>query len=110
MREIILKSIIGYIEKHQYPPTIDEICEMVGLKSKSSVHNHLKVLMMLGALETDAVGSPRALRIPGYRFVKEAEKDAVVIEKCTGICKECPVDIMCKVLIKEERNGESEEQ
>ena len=106
MKEIILKSIIGYIEKHQYPPTIDEICEMVGLKSKSSVHGHLKVLMMLGLLETDAVGSPRALRVPGYRFVKETEKDAGVIKKCIGICKECQMNMTCKATIKEEGNEE----
>ena len=29
-----------------------------------------------------------------------------VVKNCTGICKECPVDMVCKALIKEERNEE----
>ena len=33
-----------------------------------------------------------------------------VVKNCTGICKECPVDMMCRVLIEEESDEESEEQ
>ncbi len=74
LRENIVQSIISYIERHGYPPTVREIGDMVGLKSTSSVQHHLKVLFKEGRLETDAGEcSPRAIRIPGYKFVKVAE-------------------------------------
>ena len=74
LRENILNSIIDYISIHGYAPTIREIGEMNGLKSTSSVNHHMKVLMEEGKIETDeGFYSPRALRVPGYKFMKVAE-------------------------------------
>lgn len=74
VREDILQCIIGYIEKHGYPPSVREICKMTGLKSTSSVQGHLEKLRRDGKIETDAgFNAPRAIRIPGYKFVKAAE-------------------------------------
>ncbi len=71
VRGKILRFIIGYLEEHGYPPTVREIGDGVGLKSKSSVHAHLTRMIADGVLETDAQErSPRAIRVPGYRFVK----------------------------------------
>lgn len=69
-REKILDAIIAYIQEHGYPPTIEEIGQAVGLKSKATTHHHLNVLLEEGKLETDAPGAPRAIRVPGYRFEK----------------------------------------
>lgn len=72
MREKILQSIISYIEEHGYPPTVREIAIAVGLKSTSSVQAHLKRMQIEGVIETDAEDySPRAIRVVGYKFVKE---------------------------------------
>lgn len=71
VREYILQAIIGYIEEHGYPPCVREIGELTGLKSTSSVQHHLEVLRKEGKIETDAgFNVPRAIRIPGYKFVK----------------------------------------
>lgn len=71
VREDILQAIIGYIEEHGYPPTFREIGEMTGLKSTSSVQHHMEILLEEGKIETDAgFNTPRAIRIPGYKFVK----------------------------------------
>lgn len=71
-RERILAFIIRYFEQHGYAPSFKEICEDVGLYSKSSVYNHIHKMLEIGMLETDAEnGSPRAIRVPGYKFVKE---------------------------------------
>ena len=77
VRERILKSIISYIEEHGYSPSYKEIGEMVGLKSKNTVYNHIQRMFETGMLETDAdFGSARAIRIPNYKFVKvENEND-----------------------------------
>ncbi|MBU5333585.1 hypothetical protein KQI61_15405 [Anaerocolumna aminovalerica] len=70
-RERILDFIKGYIEIHCYPPTVREIAEGVGLKSSASVCEHIKILITLGLLETDAkIGTPRVLRIPNMKLVK----------------------------------------
>lgn len=71
VREEIRKTIIEHIEKYGYPPTVREIGELVGLKSTSSVKRHLDQMIIKGILETDHECSPRAIRVPGYRFVKE---------------------------------------
>lgn len=73
VRQRILEMIIDYIECHGYPPTIREIGDGVGLKSTSSVVSHITKMLDSGMLETDAEmpGTPRALRVPGYKFVKE---------------------------------------
>lgn len=74
IRGKMYEAIVQYIKEHGYSPTVQEIGDMVGLKSKSSVHSHLKVMMDEGVIETDAgFSSPRAIRIPGYIFIKEAE-------------------------------------
>lgn len=71
-KDKILEFIIGYIQEHGYSPNYDEITVGSGLKSKASIHFHIKEMMDLGVLETDAgEGSPRAIRVPGYKFVKD---------------------------------------
>ena len=68
---LIKEKIISYIEKHGYAPTVREICEMTNLKSTSSVQNYLCKMFEEGELETDAkIGSSRAIRVPGYKYVK----------------------------------------
>lgn len=72
--EEILQAIISYIQKHGYSPTTREIGDAVGLSSPSSVHLHLKQMLERGMLETDAgFSSPRAIRVPGYKFTKEEQ-------------------------------------
>lgn len=72
VRKKILDAIISYIEQHGYPPTVREISDMVGLKSTSSTQSHLIRMKADGMIETDAPEfSTRAIRVPGYRFVKE---------------------------------------
>lgn len=70
-KESVLHTIIHYIDKHQYPPTIREICNITGLKSTSTVQKYIDQLLQEGKLETDAkLGASRALRVPGYKLVK----------------------------------------
>ena len=72
-RKEILEAIILYIQEHGYAPTVREIGEMVGLKS--SVQSHLDRMLADGMIETDAgVGSPRAIRVPGYEFRKRTQE------------------------------------
>ena len=79
-RQEILEMIIRYIEEHGYPPTYREIGEAVGLASNSSVNSHICRMLEDGMLETDeeTPGSSRAIRVPGYKFVKVDDNERVL--------------------------------
>jgi SOS-response transcriptional repressor LexA len=70
-REIVFDYIKSYIELHCYPPTTREVANGVGLKSSASAYQHIRNLIMVGLLETDAeAGANRALRIPHMKLVR----------------------------------------
>ena len=69
-RARIRQFIIDYISSNGYPPTVREIGDGVGLKSTSSVHNHLHTMRLMGVIEGE-IDKPRAIRVPGYEFVKK---------------------------------------
>lgn len=69
-RARIRQFIIDYISSNGYPPTVREIGYGVGLKSTSSVHNHLQTMRLMGMIEGE-IDKPRAIRVPGYEFVKK---------------------------------------
>lgn len=75
MRKKLLNFITGYIQIHGYAPTVQEMADGVHLKSKSTVHGYLKGMFDDGVIETDNPGAPRAIRVPGYRFVKETDSN-----------------------------------
>ncbi len=70
-RKRILEFIISYIKEHGYSPTVREIGAGVYLGSTSTVHEHLKIMLNEGIIESDAgLGCPRAIRVPGMKFVE----------------------------------------
>lgn len=78
-RKRIKDFVIRYMGEHGYSPTVREIGDAIGLKSSSSVQSHLVRMFKDGDLETDKeFGSARAIRVPGYAFVKLEE-----VEKCS---------------------------
>lgn len=71
IRTMIYDYIVDYLEEHGYPPSIREIADGVGVRTASTVHHHLCTMFERGKLETDAPpGTPRAIRVPGYRFTR----------------------------------------
>ena len=58
----IFDFLVGYVERHGYPPTVREIGEAVGLASPSTVHAHLANLERAGLLRRDPT-KPRALEV-----------------------------------------------
>jgi repressor LexA len=62
----IWQFLVGYVDRHGYPPTVREIGEAVGLASPSTVHAHLANLERAGLLRRDPT-KPRALELIGHR-------------------------------------------
>ncbi len=61
-REQILDFLREYFSYHNYPPTVREIAEAVGLKSPASVHTHLNILEKQGLIKKNPFNS-RAIEI-----------------------------------------------
>lgn len=66
-RELVLQSVIKYMEINQYSPSIRDICRMTGLKSTSTVYGHLNSLASEGRIKFDGV---RCIAVKGYKFGK----------------------------------------
>ncbi|WP_099192264.1 LexA family protein [Tepidibacter mesophilus] len=46
----ILYEMYKYMQKNEYSPTVRDLCELVGLKSPSTVHSHIQKLKKEGYL------------------------------------------------------------
>ena len=73
VRKKMLDCIISYIEEKGYAPSVRELGEMVGLKSTSSIHAHLLKMNEEGVIVSE-IDKPRAIKVVGYKFVKESDK------------------------------------
>ena len=62
MRRQILEFIITCQRERNFPPTIREICDHVGLKSPATVANHIEVLKNAGYIEKNPQ-QPRTLTV-----------------------------------------------
>ena len=69
----IWQFLVGYVDRHGYPPTVREIGEAVGLASPSTVHAHLANLERAGLLRRDPT-KPRALDLIGHRRESRADE------------------------------------
>lgn len=58
----VLEAIKTFIAQHKFPPTNEELCEIVGIKSKSTIHGHLTILRAKGYVDWWD-NSPRTFRI-----------------------------------------------
>lgn len=58
----IFNFIKSEVKTKGYPPSVREICEAVGLKSTSTVHNYLGILEQKGMIKRDPT-KPRAIEI-----------------------------------------------
>lgn len=58
----VYDAIGRYIAEKRYPPTIRDICRMVGLRSAATVHHHLRQLSRQGLIAWDPT-CPRTIQI-----------------------------------------------
>lgn len=69
MNTELMEGIYAYIKKRNQkgvPPTIREICRELGIKSTSTAHKYVSILVDQGAIEKDS-RLTRTLTIPGMR-------------------------------------------
>lgn len=49
--KLILEKIIDFIDENEYPPSVRELCELLGGKSTGTVHHHLKNMKSKGIID-----------------------------------------------------------
>lgn len=63
----VYNNIKNFIKENSYPPTVRELCKLIGIKSSSSVQAHLYKLKNKGFITWEE-GKTRTLKI-----IKEVE-------------------------------------
>ncbi len=80
----IYDFILNYINKYGYSPSVRDICNGIGVKSTSTVHNHLNRLQNEGRI-TYSDGKRRAIVIPESDFEPEQNfRNAPLIGQVTA--------------------------
>lgn len=69
-QDMVYKILCRYLEGNGYPPTVREIAEKIRPCSTSQVVHYLRNLEKLGLVQVRKE-SPRAIKVVGYKFVKE---------------------------------------
>ena len=75
----IYDFIVQYTTEHLYSPSVNDICEGTGLKSKSTVWHHLAKIERAGLIVLPEFSTPRAIQLVGYKLVKEQDYDKRVV-------------------------------
>lgn len=66
----IYDYIVEYMVEHQYAPAVRDICKGVGLKSTSSVYEHLEKLKRYGLIDYLPM-QPRTISVKGYKLMRD---------------------------------------
>jgi repressor LexA len=72
----ILRLIAESVEQQGYPPTYQQLCESLNIRSKNGVKKHIDALVAKGYLEKDS--SARALRIIDPAFMPHTSEENTV--------------------------------
>ena len=65
----ILDVLRDQAEQFRYPPTLDQLCVLLGLRSRGSLHKHVQALVAAGFIE------PMDGQHRGIRLVEQAPSD-----------------------------------
>lgn len=61
----VVTEIVGFLQENGFPPTVRELCELLGYSSTSTVHHYLKKLSEAGVISYEPT-KPRTLVFHGF--------------------------------------------
>ena len=90
-RQTKILDYIRYVTKvRNYPPSVREIGEAVGLSSSSTVHNHLNQLERRGLIKRDASKS-RTVQLTSDMDIAEERRNAVAVPVVGNVAAGAPI-------------------
>lgn len=96
-KDSVKRAVIEFIKQHGYSPTVRDICLMTS-RSAGVVHSYMTDMLRTGELMTDApLGSQRALRVPGMRWIDTSEYTEAVrqLYRLLEHCREMAAEPGC---------------
>lgn len=69
----VFDLIVEYIKDNDYPPTVQELTDMLGVSSKNAIAKHLNALMQKGYIALDSTAR-------GIRILKKDEQEVISME------------------------------
>lgn len=82
----VLDFIKNYIKENSISPSYQDICDGVGIKSKSQIHYLIKDLEYLGLIEK-ANGRYRSLKIPKKNDTKKLKQENQRLKELLKYCR-----------------------
>lgn len=67
----VLEQLVQFVHAHQYPPSIQQLCELCGVSSTSTIHHHISALKKKGFIHWNPT-EKRAITI------REDIRDAII--------------------------------
>lgn len=90
-RQSKILDYIRYVTRvRNYPPSVREIGEAVGLSSSSTVHNHLNQLERRGLIKRDASKS-RTVQLVGEKEIDDKRRNAVAVPILGNVAAGVPI-------------------
>jgi repressor LexA len=84
----VLESIRESRRRQAHPPTLDELCRSLGLRSRGSLHKHIQALVEAGYVE------PLSGKQRGLRLCEPAESDALALPLLGRIAAGRPIEAL----------------
>lgn len=75
----VLDYLLSSQDVHTQPPTLDELCFAMGLKSRGSLHKHIQGLIKAGLVEAPN-GKQRGVRLTKQSLLLNTSKEQNIIE------------------------------
>ncbi len=73
-RMAVYDTIVSYVLKHQYTPSVREVCEILNINYPSVVRKYVNELIRDGLIETDTKSINNyslSIRIKGFKIVND---------------------------------------
>lgn len=64
-RTKVMFALQDFVSEHGYQPSLRELADLVGLRSVSSVHAHVRALEAEGSIQRGPRGRPRSIELSG---------------------------------------------
>ena len=84
----ILEHLRENRERQAHPPTLDELCRELGLRSRGSLHKHIQALVNAGHVE------PLSGKQRGVRLRDSDEDDVLTLPLLGRIAAGCPIEAL----------------
>ena len=79
----ILQVISKSVEKNGYPPTYQQLCDILNISSKNAIKKHMDALVKKGYIERDS--SPRGLNIFSKTLLLSGTEYLIIVIGLNGL-------------------------